>query len=104
MTDSLFRACLRADLPEEVVALIVHQDKRRKILNLNLPDRFHPQFRILVQFDLLDMILRQYRRRAADGAQIKAAVFLTCLGHLRTPIALCQRDHGGAVRLKQTDI
>ena len=60
------RARLRADLLEEVVALIVDQDKRRKILHLNLPDRFHAKFRILVQFDLFDVFFCQYRRRAAD--------------------------------------
>jgi hypothetical protein len=56
----------RADLSEEIVPLIVHQDKRRKILHLDLPYRFHAQFRVPVQVNLFDVFFRQDRGGTAD--------------------------------------
>jgi hypothetical protein len=40
-------ALARFELLEEIITLIIHQDKRREILYLKLPDGLHTQFRIL---------------------------------------------------------
>lgn len=74
----LFRAvsALFADnLLEEIVAFVIHQDKGREIFYFNFPDSFHAEFRILDALQMLNALLCQYRRRAADTAQIKAAMF-----------------------------
>ncbi len=56
----------RFDLFEEVITLVIYQDKRGEVLYLDLPDRFHTQFRIFHALDALDIVLSQDSRRAAD--------------------------------------
>ena len=36
-----------ADLGEEIVALVVHEDERGEVFDLDLPDGFHPELRVL---------------------------------------------------------
>ena len=50
--------------------------------HLNLPYGLHAELLVLLHLHLLDAVLRENRRGAADGAQVKAAVLLACLGHL----------------------
>src|SRR5512134_1497242 len=64
------------ELGEEVVALVVDDDERREVLDLDPPDRLHPELGIFDALDLLDAVLGQPRRRAADRAEIEAAVLL----------------------------
>ena len=56
----------RLDLLEEVITLVIYQDKRGEVLYLDLPDRFHTQFRIFHALDALDIVLSQDSRRATD--------------------------------------
>ena len=45
------------DLSEEVVTLIIDEDKCREVLYFNFPDSFHTQFRILYTLNALDVVL-----------------------------------------------
>src|SRR4051794_33233427 len=67
---------------EEVVALVVDDDKGGEIDDLDAPDRFHPDFLVSEQLALPDAIRRQPRRRPADRAEIKSAILLARLAHL----------------------
>ena len=69
-------ALLVLDLLEEIVAFIIDENKRREIFHFDFPDRLHPQFRIRHALKALDALLRQHRRRAADAAEVEAAVFV----------------------------
>src|SRR6266403_88985 len=66
---------------EEVVALVVDDDEGREILDLDAPDRFHAEFGIFDDLDLLDAVLGEVRRRPADRTEIKAAVLLAGLAY-----------------------
>jgi hypothetical protein len=82
-------ACPAGGRGEEVVALVVDDDEGREVLDLDLPDRLHAELGVLEHLDLLDAVLGQARRRAADRAEVEAAVGLqasvTCW--LRLPLA-----------------
>lgn len=60
------KSATRLDLLEEVITLVIYQDKRGEVLYLDLPDRFHTQFRIFHALDALDIVLSQDSRRATD--------------------------------------
>src|SRR5690606_36153071 len=64
----------RGDLGEEVVALVVDDDEGGEVLDLDAPDRFHAQLGVLQDLDLADAVLGQPGGRAADGAEVEAAV------------------------------
>src|SRR4051794_24306808 len=66
---------------EEVVALVVNDDESREILDLDAPDRFHAEFGISHPLDLLDAVLGEFCRRAADRAEVETAVLLAGLAH-----------------------
>ena len=83
ISSSLLRtacALLILDLLEEVIAFVIHQNKRREVFHFDFPDGFHPQFRIGHALQALDALLRQHRRRTADAAEVKTAVFVTGIG------------------------
>ena len=50
----LARAAFLLDLSEEVVTLIIDEDKCREVLNFNFPDSFHAEFGIFHALDALD--------------------------------------------------
>src|SRR6202041_1833726 len=81
---------------EEVVALVIDDDEGREILDLDAPDRFHAEFGIFHHLDLLDAVLGEVRRSAADRAEIEAAVLLAGLAHRRRAVALRQHHHRSA--------
>lgn len=56
----------RAPLGEEVVALVVDDDERREVLDLDLPHGLHPELRVLQHLHALDRVFREDRRGAAD--------------------------------------
>src|SRR3954453_323751 len=62
------------DVGEEVVALVVDDDERREVLDLDPPDRLHAELGVLEPLDVLDAVLGQPRRRATDRPQVEAAV------------------------------
>ena len=62
----LAASATRFDLFEEIVTLVVYQDKCWKIFHFDLPDRFHTQFRIFHALDALDIVLSQDSCGATD--------------------------------------
>ena len=42
------------DLSKKIVALVIYEDECGEILNLDLPDCFHAEFRIFEELDFLD--------------------------------------------------
>mmetsp|Transcript_25535 Transcript_25535/g.64791 ORF Transcript_25535/g.64791 Transcript_25535/m.64791 type:complete len:514 (-) Transcript_25535:434-1975(-) len=82
---------------EEVIALVIHHNESREILNLNLPDGLHAKLGVLQHLHLLDAVAREDGGGAANGAQVEAAVLLARVGHHLGPVALSQRDKRAAV-------
>src|SRR4029079_3587376 len=89
---------------EEVIALVVNDDESREILDLDLPDRLHPEFGIFVHFDLLDALFGELCSAAPDGGEVEAAVLLARVAHLRGPVTFGKRDHRAAGSLELVDI
>src|SRR5262249_33913324 len=85
---------------EEVVALVVDHDEGREIFHLDPPDRLHAEPGIFHGLDLLDAMLGEVRRCAADGGEIKAAVLLAGLAYRRRAVALAEHDHRAAAGLE----
>src|SRR6266699_1691620 len=69
------------DVGEEVVALVVDDDEGGEVADLDTPDRLHPELGVLEHLDPGDALFRQLGRRAADGAQVEAAMPLARLRH-----------------------
>ncbi|MNC60419.1 hypothetical protein D3C75_1102960 [compost metagenome] len=82
---------------EEVVALVIDQNKGWEIFDFDFPDGFHSQLCVFDTIQALDTLLRQYSRRAADTAKIEPAMFMTGVGHLLASVAFCQHHHASAV-------
>src|SRR5262245_46670212 len=87
-------------LLEEVVALVVDDDEGGEILHLDAPDRLHAELGIFLDLDLLDAVLGEVRRGAADRGEIEAAVLLARLANRGRAVALGDRDHRAARRLE----
>src|SRR5215470_19865824 len=83
-TDGKQRA-LRRPAPgrpgEEIIPLVVDDDERGEVAHLDLPDHFHAQFGVLEHLNLGDAVLREFRCRAADRAEVEPAVLLAGLGN-----------------------
>ena len=94
----------RPDVGEEVVAFVIDQDERREVFDFDSPNRFHTEFGELDNLDFADVLLGENRGRAADAAEVKAAVLLAGSGDGRAAIALRDHHHAAAVRLKQLDV
>ena len=101
---SAVRALFVDDLLEEVVTFVIDQDKRREIFYFDFPDSFHTQLRISDALQMLDALLRQYRRRTADATEVEAAVFMSRVGNLLTAVTFRQHDHAAAVGLQQIHV
>src|ERR1700689_734730 len=93
-----------SELGEKVVALVVDDDEGGKIYHLDSPHRFHAELGVFHHLDPLDAILREARRRAADRAEIEAAMLLAGLAHFRAAIALGQGHETSARRHELVDI
>ena len=81
------------DLLEEVVALVVHENEGGEVFHLDFPNGFHAQFGIFHAFDRLNVVLGKDSRRAADGAEIEAAVLPAGIGDLLRAVALGEHHH-----------
>ena len=92
------------ELLEEVVALVIDEDECRKVLDGNLPDGFHSEFRILNALNALDATLGENGCHAADGAEIEASVLLAGIGNLLAAVAFRYHDEAAAVCLELIDI
>src|SRR5690606_7044315 len=74
-------------LGEEVVALVVDDDERGEVLDLDLPHRFHAELGVLQHLDARDAVLREPGRGTTDRAEVEAAVLLARLGNLLGAVA-----------------
>src|SRR5262249_38600560 len=90
-------------LLEEIVALVVDDDEGGEILHLDPPDRLHAELGIFENLDLLDAMLGEVRRGAANGGEVEPAVLLAGLAHLRGAVALGHRAHRAAGGLEIVD-
>src|SRR4030081_534189 len=88
---------------EEIIALVVDDDEGRKVLDLDAPDRFHAELGIFHHPDLLDAVFGEVCCRAADRAEIEAAVLLAGLAHRDRAIALGHHHHRAACGLELVD-
>src|SRR5690606_13820867 len=89
---------------EEVVALVVDDDERGGVLDLDLPDRLHAELGVLDDLDTLDAVLREPGGRAADRAEVEAAVGAAGVGDLLAAVALREHDEGPAGGLELVDV
>src|SRR3974390_1581274 len=71
------RALAQIQFLEKVIPLIVDDDEGREVLDLDFPDRFHAELGIFQHLDLLDAVLGQIGRRAADRGEKEAPVRLS---------------------------
>src|SRR3954464_912020 len=86
---------------EEVVALVVDHDEGGEVLDLDLPDRLHPELGILQHLDRLDAVLGEPGGGAADRPEVEAAVLVARLGDLLAPVALREHHHRSASGLER---
>ena len=91
-------------LAEEVVALVVDDDEGGEVDDLDLPDRLHAELGVLEHLDLGDAVLGQPRRRAADRAEVEAAVLLAGVGDGLGAVALGQHHEAAAGGLELVDV
>ena len=57
---------LLGDFGEEVVALVVDEDERGEVLDLDFPDSLHAKFGIFEKLDFLDAVLGEDGCGATD--------------------------------------
>ena len=92
------------DLSEEVVTLVINEDKCREIFNFNLPNGFHAEFGIFHALDALDVVLCKDSCRTADAAEIEAAVLLASVGYCLAAVTFREHNHASAVALEEINI
>lgn len=80
------------DLLEEIVALVIHQDKGGEVNDFNLPNGLHAQFGELYALNALDALLRKDGSRATDRAEVETAVLLAGVGNDLRTVALGYHD------------
>src|SRR5690606_36215703 len=101
---------LRGDLDrsahrlEEVVALVVDDDEGREVADLDLPDRLHAELGVLEHLDLGDAVLGEAGGRAADRAEVEAAMALARIGDRLRPVALGEHHEAAARGLELVDV
>src|SRR3974377_1893181 len=78
--------CAARGTGEEIIPLVVDDDERGEVTYLDLPHRFHPQFRVLEHIDPGDAVLCQLRGGATDRAKIEPAVRLAGRGYGGGPV------------------
>mmetsp|Transcript_99449 Transcript_99449/g.315640 ORF Transcript_99449/g.315640 Transcript_99449/m.315640 type:complete len:386 (-) Transcript_99449:1024-2181(-) len=103
--------CLEKHLPhshlpvcKEVVALVIHNDERREVHNLNAPHGLHAQVLVLDQIHLLDAVLSEVGSSSTYASQVESSVLLAGVRHALGAVALRQRDHRVAVLLKERHV
>src|SRR3546814_13801332 len=72
----------------EVVALVVGDDEGGEVLDFDAPDGLHAELGIFEAFDLADAVEGEARRRAADRAEVEAAMRLAGRAYCIRAVAL----------------
>ena len=92
------------EIGEKVVPLVIDDDERREVLDIDLAHGLHAQFGEVHDLDRLDGVLRQDRCRAADRTEVETAVFAAGVGHLLRAVALGHHHQRTALRLEQVHV
>ena len=92
------------DLSEEVVTLIIDEDKCREVLYFNFPDSFHTEFGIFHTLNALDVVLGKDSCRTADAAEIEATMLLASVGYCLAAVTFREHNHASAVALEEINI
>ena len=100
----MYRMILESELLEEVVALVVHEDECREVLNTDLPDSLHSELRILDALDALDVVLSEDRCRTTDRTEVESAVLVASVSNALSTVTLREHDHAAAVALEEVNI
>src|SRR3984957_11707978 len=79
-------------LPEEIVALVVHDDESGEVPDLDLPHRLHTEFGVFKHVNPGNAVLREPGGGAADRAEVEAAVTLARLRDGRRTVPLGQHN------------
>jgi hypothetical protein len=89
---------------EEVFALVVHDDESGEVNNVDFPDSFHAEFRVLKNFDIFDVVLSEDSSRATDGAKVETSVFFASLGYDLAAIAFSKGDETATSSHERIDV
>jgi hypothetical protein len=92
------------DFFKKVIAFVVDDDERREVFDFDLPDRFHPEFRILENLNGLDAVLSEASSRSTDRAEVETTVAVARFGDGLRAVALRQHDEAATVLLEEVDI
>ena len=96
--------CPRLQLLEEVVALVIHEDEGREVLNGNFPDSLHTKLWVLYALDALDAALRENGGNTTDGTEVEAAVLLAGIGNYLATVTLGNHHEASAVILELVNV
>ena len=78
----------RLQLLEEVVALVIHEDEGREVLNGNLPDSLHAELWVFYALDALDAALRENGGNTTDRTEVETTMLLAGVCYHLTTVAL----------------
>ena len=65
---------LESEFLEEVVTLVINEDECREVLNMNLPDCLHSEFRIFYTLNALDVVLSKDSSRTTNRAEVETTM------------------------------
>ena len=63
------------DRLKEIIPFVVNENESGEVFHIDLPDRFHSEFRKIEHFNFSDVILGEDGCGATDGAELEATVF-----------------------------
>ena len=89
---------------EEVIALVIYEDKGGEVFDPDFPDRFHSEFGIFEKLYLLDGVLCQNGCRTSDAAEVETSVLLAGVRDGLRAVPLRDHNHGAAVFLEEIHI
>ena len=85
--------CLESELLEEVVALVIHENECREVLDGNLPYCFHSEFRVFDTLYTLAVVLGEDCGRTAYASEVESAVFVSGIGNDLATVTLGKHNH-----------
>ena len=92
------------DLFKKVVALVVDNNERREVFDLNLLDCFHSEFGVLEDLYRLDAVLSEAGSGPSDRTKVEAAMAVARISYGFRTIALGEHDKAASVLLKEVDV
>ena len=95
---------LKPELLEEVVALVINENEGREVLNGDLPNRLHSEFRIFNTLYATDAALREDSGDATYRTKVESAMLFAGIGDNLGAVALGDHDKGCAMILELINI